>query len=209
MEHTLAEESAAEPHAVQSANKMIAVVDLYRVAVTVIEQRPVYAANTDIDPSACAVLLGFSAAFDDRVEVAVNIDRIARGADGTGETSRKMKPPQRNDPPHVRLDPVECGVVGTFRHRKNPAGVRLQQHVRRDLDESVFAVCHGASLSYGTANTGRKQGVSEPDLLTLSTPEMQQTFVCWGLCRGTQAGAKPTGRPGNEPDAGRYFGFGG
>jgi hypothetical protein len=146
MEHALAEEGAAERYAVQPANKMIAVVYLYRVAVAAIEQRPVYAADADIDPRAGAVLLGFGAAFDDRVEVAVNIDRIARGADGTGETCRKMKPLQRNDPPHVWLDPVERGVVGTFRHRKNPAGVRLQQHVRRNLDESVFAVCHSASL---------------------------------------------------------------
>ncbi len=141
---------------------MIAVVDLYRVAVTAIEQRSVDAADADIDPGARAVLLGFGAAFDDSVEVAVDMDRIARGADSPGEAGRKMEPLQRNDPPHVRLDPVQCGVVGTFRHRKNPAGVRLQQHVRRDLDESVFAVCHGANLSYGNANTGRKQRPRNP-----------------------------------------------
>ena len=94
MEHAFAEKGAAERHAVQSANKIIAVVDLYRVAVTAIEQRSVDAADADIDPGARAVLLGFGAAFDDSVEVAVDMDRITRGADSPGEAARKVEPLQ-------------------------------------------------------------------------------------------------------------------
>ena len=53
-----------------------------------------------------------------------------------------MKAIERNDAAHVRLDPIERRIVRAFRHRENAAGIGLEQHFRRDLDEGVFAIGH-------------------------------------------------------------------
>ena len=74
VEHALAEEGAAERDAVESADELVAVIDLDGVAMAALEQCAVDAADARIDPGAGAVLLGFGAALDHRVEVAVDMD---------------------------------------------------------------------------------------------------------------------------------------
>src|SRR5262249_62114262 len=49
---------------------------------------------------------------------------------------------ERNDTAQVRLDPIERRVIRAFRHGKDAAGIGLEQHLRRDFDESGFAVGH-------------------------------------------------------------------
>jgi hypothetical protein len=58
-----------------------------------------------------------------------------------------VKALKRNDPAPFRLDPVKSGIVGALRHRKNAAGIGLQQNIRRDLDEGGFTAGHGSSRS--------------------------------------------------------------
>jgi hypothetical protein len=47
-----------------------------------------------------------------------------------------------NDAALLRLDPVERRVVRAFRHRKDAAGIGLEQDLRRDFDEGSFPVGH-------------------------------------------------------------------
>ena len=78
------------------------------------------------------------AAVDHRVEVAVDGDLEAVRAHGAREPRRDVEALERNDAALVRLDPIERRVVGAFRHRKDAAGIGLEQHLRRDLDEACF-----------------------------------------------------------------------
>jgi hypothetical protein len=52
---------------------------------------------------------------------------------------------EQQDAALLRLDPVECRVVGAFSHGKDAARVGLEQHLRRDLDDDVVARGHAFS----------------------------------------------------------------
>ena len=86
--------------------------------------------------------LRLGAAVEHGVEVAVDGDGEAVGAHRAGEPRRQVKAIERNDAAHLRLDPVERRVLRALRHRKDAAGVGLEQHFRRDLDEGGVAVGH-------------------------------------------------------------------
>ena len=149
VEHALAEEGAAERDAVEPADQIVAVIDLDAVAMAVRVERAVDAADAAVDPGAGAAGLGLGAAVDHRLEVAVDADREGRGAHGARQPPRHVEALERDDAAHLRLDPVERGIVGAFRHRKDAAGIGLEQHFRRDLDEGVFAAGHGGDLVQG------------------------------------------------------------
>src|SRR5262244_238486 len=54
-----------------------------------------------------------------------------------------MKAVEGNNAAQLRLDPIERRIVGILGHRKNPAGIGLEQHFGRDLDVGRVAACHG------------------------------------------------------------------
>ena len=86
--------------------------------------------------------LRLGAAVEHGVEVAVEGDGETVGAHRADEPRRHVKTIERNDAAHLRLDPVQRRVVRAVRHREDSAGVGLEQHFRRDLDEGVVAAGH-------------------------------------------------------------------
>jgi hypothetical protein len=58
-----------------------------------------------------------------------------------------MKAIDRNDPALFGLDPIERRVFRAVRHRKDAAGIGLDQDLRRDLDEGGFAIGHETNFS--------------------------------------------------------------
>ena len=90
-----------------------------------------------------------------RVEIAVDRDGEAVGAHGAGEPRRQVEAVERDDAAQVRLDPVERGVLGALRHREDAAGIGLEQHLRRDLDDGGFAVGHILDAAAPTLPVGR------------------------------------------------------
>ena len=75
VEHALAEESAAERDAVESADQRVAVVDLDAVAMPSLVEPAIERADTCIDPGAGTARLGLGTALDHRIEVAVDASR--------------------------------------------------------------------------------------------------------------------------------------
>ncbi len=53
-----------------------------------------------------------------------------------------VKAVERDDAAHLRLDPIERRILRVLRHGKDAAGIGLEQHFRRDLDEGGFAIGH-------------------------------------------------------------------
>src|SRR4029077_8474659 len=152
VKHAFTEEGAAQRHAVKPADKLVAVIDFDSVAMATLDQRAVDAADTRIDPCTGAILLGFGAAVDHTIEIAIDVDRPWCQANGALQSRRDMESVERNDSAHVRLDPIEGRIVRAFGHREDAAGISLQQHLRRDLNEGVFAVCHGSSRGDGVCD---------------------------------------------------------
>ena len=99
-------------------------------------------ADARVDPGARAAGPGFRAGLDHGVEVAVDGNGETIGAHRADQPRRHVKAIERNDAAQLRLEPIERRVVGAFRHREDAAGIGLEQHFRRDLDEAGFAVGH-------------------------------------------------------------------
>src|SRR3954468_3224632 len=91
VEHALAEEGAAEGHAVKTADKGIALVDFQAVAMAAIVQLAIEDADARIDPGAWAVRLWLRAALQHGVEVMVHGDGEAVGAHRADEARRHVK----------------------------------------------------------------------------------------------------------------------
>ena len=82
MKHAFAEEGPPERDAIETADKIVAIVHLHAVAMAVLEQATVDLADALVDPGAGAVGFGLGAAVDGGVEIAVDPDRERGGADG-------------------------------------------------------------------------------------------------------------------------------
>ena len=145
MEHALAEEGAAERNAIETADQRIAVIDFDAVGMPVVVEAAVDLADAAVDPGFGAVLLGFGAALDRAVEIPVDPDGIGRRAHGARQPRGDVKAIERNDAAHLRLDPIERRILGALCHREDAAGIGLEQHFRRDLDNGAFAVGHQES----------------------------------------------------------------
>src|SRR6185369_51997 len=142
MEHAFAEEGAAERDAVEAADQRVAVVDLDAVAMPALVELVVEHADAGIDPGALTPWLRLGAAVQHAVEVAVDHHRKAVRSHRTGEPARQVKTVEWNDPAHLRLDPVERRIVRALSHRKDAAGIGLEQDFGGDLDERGFAIGH-------------------------------------------------------------------
>src|SRR5436190_2507847 len=142
VEHALAEERAAERNAVEPADELLALVDLETMAMAPFVELAIEHADAPVDPSARAPEARLRAALEHRVEIAVDGDGETVGAHGAGKPCRHVEALERNDTAQLRLDPIERRVVRALRHGKDAAGIGLEQHLRRDFDESGFAVGH-------------------------------------------------------------------
>src|SRR5262249_5715000 len=135
MEHALAEEGASKRHAVKAADQRIAVIDLDAVAMSAVVKLVIEHTDASVDPGAGASRLRLRAAIEHAIEVAIDRDGVAVRAHGAGEPRRHVEAIERNDPAHLRLDPVESGILCALGHRKDTAGIGLEQDLRRYFDE--------------------------------------------------------------------------
>ena len=142
VEHALAEKGAAEADAVKPADQFAVLIDLDGVAVAALVELAVEIADAAIDPGPRAARRGPGAAVDDRVEIAIDRDGKTIGAHGARQPVRHVEAVERDDAAPFRLDPIERRVVGALGHRKNAAGIGLEQHFRRDVDECGLAARH-------------------------------------------------------------------
>ena len=106
-------------------------------------------ADACIDPGAGTARLGLGTAVEHAVEIAVDGHGEAIGAHGAGKPRRHVKAVERDDAAHFRLDPIERRVIGALGHGKDAAGIGLEQHFRRDLDEGGFAIGHACFVRAG------------------------------------------------------------
>src|SRR5215467_15854060 len=187
VEHALAEEGAAQAHAVESADQRVAVIDLDRVAMADTVQAEIEIADAPVDPGAGAAGLRLGAAVDHRGEVAVADDGETVRAYRARKPARHVEPVEWNDPALLGFDPVERRILSAFRHGKDPARVGLEQYLGRDLDEGGIAAGHGrriepfsssdspiavflCSLHCGCRATNQSQTAQSADALTNNTP---------------------------------------
>ena len=141
-EHALAEVGPVQRHAVEPADQPPAGPGLHRVAVARLEQVAIEPPDLAVDPGGAPAGPGRRAAVDHALEVAVDPDLVDALADGACKPSRHVHLVQQQDAALLRLDPVERGVLGAFRHREDAARVCLQQHLRRYLDDDVVPRRH-------------------------------------------------------------------
>src|SRR6516162_5436691 len=143
VKHAFAEKCAAKADPVKTADQAFAVVNLHGVTVAAFVELAIESADAAVDPGAASPRLWLRAAFDHRVKVPVNDYREGCGTDCARQATGKVKSIQRYDAATLGLDPIERRIIGALRHGKYPAGVSLQQHLRRDVDERGLAACHG------------------------------------------------------------------
>src|SRR5258708_24540546 len=62
--------------------------------------------------------------------------------EGGGKARGNVEPVERNDAALFRLEPVQRRVFGVLRHRKDAAGIGLEQHFGGEADDAIFAICH-------------------------------------------------------------------
>jgi hypothetical protein len=77
-----------------------------------------------------------------RIEVAIDGYRETVGTHGARKTARYVEPIQRNDAAAFRFDPIKRRVFGALGHWENAAGIGLQQHLGRNIDECGLAAGH-------------------------------------------------------------------
>src|SRR5262249_2453453 len=137
VEHALAEKGGAEIDAVEPPDETIAGINLDRMAMADVVEVAIELPDAAIDPGGAPANHWCRATIDHRVEVAVDPHLEPVTSDGARQTLRDLQPVERQDAPGFRLDPVEAWVIGALGHRKDAAGIGLEQHLRRDLDQEV------------------------------------------------------------------------
>src|SRR4029078_9230007 len=155
-DHALAEEGAVQRDTVEAADEATVVPHFDGVAMAEAEQVAIKPADTLVDQGGAAPGPRGGAALDDALDVSVDLYRERGGAQRAGEPAWDMHLIEREDAAVLRLDPVKRRVLCALRHGKDAARIRLQQHLRRDLDDDVVARSHlvrrlGSTLSCGEA----------------------------------------------------------
>src|SRR5690606_37231070 len=117
------------------------------MAMTAREQFAVKPVDAAVDPGLVAAGRGRGALADHRLEIVVHPDVECAAAHRARESAGDVKAVEWDDPALARFDPVEAWIVGILRHRKDAAGISLEQHVRGNLDLEVAVAGHGARPS--------------------------------------------------------------
>src|SRR5262249_61623991 len=101
MKHTFAEKCAAKRHAIETADKLLIFVDFDGVAMPALEQCAVDATDASIDPCSGTIELGFGAAIDHTVKIAIDVDRPRCRAYSSCQSHRDVETVERNDAAHI------------------------------------------------------------------------------------------------------------
>jgi hypothetical protein len=122
-EHALAEEGAAELHAVKAADQPILVPDLDRMSVARAVERQHGALELGVDPR----LLAVGAGSNHGREVAVVGDFEPSRAQRPAERAREVEAVEGNDRPVPRFDPEQLLGVTAVGHREDPGGIAVKE----------------------------------------------------------------------------------
>src|ERR1700730_4546799 len=183
VKHALAEKCTPDRHAVKAAYELAFAPGLDGMAMPTAEKFAVKTADAAVDPGLAASGRGRRTSVDHRLEVAIDHDLEVVGAHGAREPPRNMKAVERDDTALLGLDPVEAGILGALRHRKNAAGIGLEQHLGCDLDEGFGGAGHdGRSIFRAAAvmkglQRGRKAEMPQP----LKPPPARKCSSQWML----------------------------
>src|SRR5262249_1293716 len=137
--HAFAEERSAKPDAVQPAHQTSVLPGLDGMAVAEGEELAIEPSDARIDPGLGAAVGEGGAAAHHRGEIGVDADLEQILRYRPREPSWQVEAIERNDAARFRLDPVEAGILGGFSHRKDADGIGLEQNLRRDFEDDVFA----------------------------------------------------------------------
>src|SRR5262249_588094 len=143
MKHAFAEKGATEADAVKAADQVFILVNFDGMTIATFVEPAIQRADGAVDTGAVPSRWRLGTAVDHSVEVPVNDHREGGGTDRACQPAGEMKPIQRDDPATLRLDPIERRIISALCHGKYAAGVSLQQHLGRDVDECGLATCHG------------------------------------------------------------------
>ena len=125
-EHALAEEGAAELYSVESAGERAIAPDFDRMGMARSVQREHRMFELGVDPR----LLALRAGGDHRGKILVAGDRETVRPDGPPERPRDVEPVERDDRAVTRFDPEQLGGGAAVGHRKDAAGIALEQKAR-------------------------------------------------------------------------------
>src|SRR5258708_2892332 len=128
-EHALAEESAAELHAVETADEDVAGPALDGMRRAALEKRGVERDDFVIDPGLPPVGGRLGAAAHHCLELAVAADGEAAAAHGAAQPARDVEAVERQDAAAHRIDPEELPIFGRLGHREDAGGIGLQQEI--------------------------------------------------------------------------------
>ena len=135
-EHALAEEHAADRHAVEAADQMAVLAGFHRVGVAELVQFAEQPLDLRVDPGVVATGGGLGAAGDGGGEVLIDRDGEGVRQHGAGEPARQMEAVQRQDAAALRVQPVEAFAATGLRHREQAVSVGPQHEVSRDLNRA-------------------------------------------------------------------------
>ncbi len=134
MEHALAEESGAERHAVEAADKLPLPPAFDGMDVALREQLAVKRADARIDPGLVASFVSRGAAIDHAGEIMIDADFKPLRADAFGKARRYDQIIEREDAACLGVDPKEIGIFRALRHRKKSDGIGSQENIRGDFE---------------------------------------------------------------------------
>jgi hypothetical protein len=149
MKHTLAEKRTAKAYAVETADEGTLLINFDRMAVAALIKFAVETADAPVDPGPGTSGHRLRATVKHAVEVAIDQHGEAIRPYSPRQSIRNVKSVERNDAAAFRFDPIERGIVGAFRHRKNAASIGLEQNLGRNIDECGLAAGHTTGLAVG------------------------------------------------------------
>src|SRR6516164_2821108 len=141
-EHALAKVGAMQRYSIEATDQPAARPCLHGVAIAGIIEVTVERPNLAVDPGGAPAGPGRCTTVEDTLKVGIDPDLEDAAADGTCKPSWHMHPVEGQDPALLWLDPVERRIIGALCHREDAAGIGLEEHLRRDLDNDVVARGH-------------------------------------------------------------------
>ncbi len=125
-EHALAEEGAAQPDAVEPADKLLILPAFDRMGVAEPMQQIVALLDLTVDPG----FLALRTIVNDGGEHLVVRDGKSARPDRLAKRARHAKAVEREDRTAARLYPEDFVGIAAVRHRKHADGIGAQQQVR-------------------------------------------------------------------------------
>src|SRR5262249_14035095 len=120
-EHALAKICAVQRHSVEAADELPAGPCLNRVAIAWIIEVAVERPDLAVDPGGAPSGPGGSTTVEHALKVGIDSDLELALTNGALKPSWHVQLVEGQDAALLRLDPVECGIIGALGHREDAA----------------------------------------------------------------------------------------